>query len=89
VRSKVISAMAIGLASCCAAGCAPVVNSKTPAGIEFDCYGGLISGCGQKLADEAEKHCQQYGMDARLKDVGDAALRRWADYDCVKLPTGH
>ena len=62
-------------------GCAQTV-SKTPAGIELFAVGKDP----QELADKAEAHCQQYGLDAQAKNIrlGDGGLERWETFDCVK-----
>ena len=68
-------------------GCAKTV-SQTPAGIEL--FG--VGKDPQELADKAEAHCQQYGLDAQMRNVrlGDGGLERWETFDCVKVnASGH
>jgi hypothetical protein len=69
-------------------GCAasPKIVSQTPAGIEIDCWqGGLTcSETAQGVADIAQKHCRQHGLDARQRDEASSPSgRRWVAYDCV------
>ena len=63
-------------------GCANAVI-QTPAGIE-------INGLGmtpQEIADKAEAHCQQYGLDAQLKAADRRLLGSYQHFDCVKALT--
>jgi len=60
-------------------GCATTVTG-TPAGIEIATFGKTP----QEVADEAEAHCQKYGLDAQLKDASRGLLSAHELFDCVK-----
>jgi hypothetical protein len=63
------------------AACIQTTN-KSPAAIELECPNSV---CPQSLADEAEEHCQQYGLHAQMQRVrtGMFGLHRWEKFDCV------
>ena len=56
-----LSALGIALALTLT-GCANTVT-QTPAGIEINGFGMTP----QEIADKAEAHCRQYGLDAQIK----------------------
>jgi hypothetical protein len=62
-------------------GCTNTIT-QTPAGIEI--YG--LGMNAQEIADKAEAHCRQYGLDAQLKDADRGAfnLESYQHFDCVK-----
>jgi len=84
------------LAAIVLCGCATLVaciqtTSKTPAGIELECPNAV---CTQALADEAEEHCQQYGLHAQMQRVTTTMFGRSRSekFDCVNPaapPAGH
>jgi hypothetical protein len=69
------------------AGAEPHIVSQTPASIEIECIGGWTStSCrsAQAVADLAQSHCRQYGLDALESKVAVAPSgNRWAVYACV------
>lgn len=81
---RVVAILSLLALSACAA--SPKIVSRTPAGIEIDCFSGGItcSETSQGVADIAQAHCRQHGLDARQRDEGSSPSgRRWAAYDCV------
>lgn len=66
------------------AGCAkPEIVAQTPGSVEIACAGFTCTDP-QAVADLAEKHCRQYGLDAqsnhlRMSESGN----RWETFSCV------
>jgi hypothetical protein len=76
---------ALLLSGCAAA--KPKVISQTPASIEIECVTTSLAGCSsaQDVADMAQAHCRQYGMNAQPNRVlTSTSGNRWASYNCVR-----
>ena len=78
---------ALALLSC--AGAQPRIISQTPASVEIECIGVVSCESRQAVADLAQQHCRQFGLDAQESKVADAPsgnLR--AIYNCVDTHAG-
>jgi hypothetical protein len=76
------SVLAVALSNC--AGARPRIVSQTPASVEIDCIGVVSCESRQAVADLAQQHCRQFGLDAQESKIADAPsgnLR--AIYNCV------
>ena len=83
---KIILLIGCGLLGGCAS-LEPKVVSQTPVSIELECISFLpaTNNCGQSVADKAEAHCRQYGLDAQENHVARAPSgSRWVTYNCVR-----
>lgn len=77
--------IALTLGGCAAA--TPRVVSQTPGSIEIECVTASLAGCSsaQDVADMAQAHCRQYGMNAQANRVlTSQSGNRWASYICVR-----
>jgi hypothetical protein len=79
LRVGTVSATALLLSACAK----PVIVEQTPCSVELACIA-LICGSAQAVADAAQAHCQQYGLDAQSSGVRTSATgNRIEDFNCV------
>jgi hypothetical protein len=83
-RRLLITAALPMLAAC--AGAEPRIVSQTPASVEIDCMTLWDTGCrsAQAVADLAQRHCRQYGLDAQESKLAESPSgNRRVIYNCV------
>jgi len=87
MRVRGVAVVGLLLTGCSAMQAKPQIVASTPASVEIECMGLVPCSSPQVVADAAQAHCQQYGLNAQARTVARAPSgNERAIFDCVAAP---